>query len=89
MGWRNVNLIGSVKIPTLILHGTADKTCPFHMGQTLSDRLPSATFITIKDGKHEKLYDMPGFMDHVEAYLSKLDSKPGQIRAAADGPKQK
>ena len=82
MGWRNVDLIGSVKIPTLILHGTADKTCPFHMGQTLADRLPSAKFVAIKDGQHAKLDGMPGFMSNVETYLSKLESKSDQ----ADGP---
>jgi fermentation-respiration switch protein FrsA (DUF1100 family) len=41
-----------IKIPVLIMHGTADETVPFDMGETLSHTFPHATLVPIPGGGH-------------------------------------
>ena len=40
------------RIPVLIMHGTADETVPFDMGETLSHTFPHATLVPIPGGGH-------------------------------------
>jgi pimeloyl-ACP methyl ester carboxylesterase len=41
-----------IEVPTLVLHGTADRVVPFENGEMLSDRLPNAKLIPIDGGPH-------------------------------------
>lgn len=59
-GWRNdmrqfENLelsAGDVRVPTLILHGTADALVPFSHSKTLARQIPGARFYAIEGADH-------------------------------------
>jgi dipeptidyl aminopeptidase/acylaminoacyl peptidase len=41
-----------IKVPTLIVHGTADELVPFAQSQKLLDYIPSATLVPIEGSDH-------------------------------------
>jgi pimeloyl-ACP methyl ester carboxylesterase len=59
-GWRNDSEqfmqlalpIGTIKAPTLILHGTDDQSAPYAAAGRMALRIPGARFHTIKGGNH-------------------------------------
>jgi fermentation-respiration switch protein FrsA (DUF1100 family) len=46
-----------VKVPVLILHGTADEVIPVELGERLSKAFPKAYFVPIPGGHHNDLWD--------------------------------
>lgn len=49
--------IGRIKTPLLMLHGTADKTVPFVLGQRLFEAAgPNKAFVAIEGGSHSNLH---------------------------------
>jgi 3-oxoadipate enol-lactonase len=44
--------IAQLQMPTLVLHGTADKTVPYHEGVELAKTLPNARLITYEAAGH-------------------------------------
>lgn len=45
-----------IRVPVLVLHGTADEVVPFEMGRRLSAGFPSARLVTFADGGHNDLF---------------------------------
>ncbi|MGE7881632.1 alpha/beta fold hydrolase [Bacillus sp. NPDC094077] len=46
-------VLQSVKIPTLVIHGTDDTALPFEHGLALIDEIPNATLLTLEGAGHE------------------------------------
>ena len=46
------DLLGKLRVPTLILHGTKDPVVPYSHGQKFAAAMPGATMITFQDGGH-------------------------------------
>lgn len=44
--------LSQISMPTLILHGTADKVVPISNGELLAEKLPNATFERVQGGSH-------------------------------------
>jgi hypothetical protein len=56
-----LSVVRSLKVPLLILHGTADETCPCWMGHKLFDACTGRKRIyTVEGGLHKDLYDRDG-----------------------------
>jgi class 3 adenylate cyclase/pimeloyl-ACP methyl ester carboxylesterase len=45
-----------VRIPTLVMHGTADRTAPFEAGSYLAQNIPRAQFYPFKDKGHLPIF---------------------------------
>jgi len=44
--------LGEVDVPTLVVHGTADRVVPFENGELLADGIPDAEFEPLEGGSH-------------------------------------
>jgi len=58
----------SLKIPTLIVHGTRDEIIPFEQGRKLASRLPGARFVPVEGASHNDVLSGP-VLDEVAAFL--------------------
>ena len=45
--------LGSISVPTLVIHGTADPILPFDHGEALVDSIPGATMLALDGVGHE------------------------------------
>jgi pimeloyl-ACP methyl ester carboxylesterase/UDP:flavonoid glycosyltransferase YjiC (YdhE family) len=45
-------LLGQLRVPTLVLHGTEDWVVPYTHGKKLADAVPGATLVTFQGGGH-------------------------------------
>jgi fermentation-respiration switch protein FrsA (DUF1100 family) len=70
----NLGFISKVQPPVFIIHGTADATCPFIMGQKLFQNAPEPKyFLKVLNAGHNNLLETAGetYWDAPHAFLSK------------------
>jgi fermentation-respiration switch protein FrsA (DUF1100 family) len=60
-----VTALAKVRVPLLILHGTADEVIPFAHGERLAAAAPEAVFIRIEGASHMELLTHPGVRQRV------------------------
>jgi hypothetical protein len=66
--YNNLEKIGRVRVPKLIIHGDADELVPFDMGKRLYEKaLPPKEFLPLKGAGHNDTYLVGG-----EEYFTKL-----------------
>lgn len=54
----SLSRIGSIQVPMLMLHGTADKTVPVALGRRLRDAAPpGVTWVEVPGGTHSRLHE--------------------------------
>jgi uncharacterized protein len=46
----------SITAPALVVHGDIDDVIPFEQGEKVSKALPHATFLKVREGRHDNLY---------------------------------
>ncbi len=66
-GWLQCDartVIGRVRCPVLVIHGTDDRRIPYSLGQDLHARLPQSQLVTIEAGGH-----LPNVRDPVKVNL--------------------
>ncbi len=51
-GFDASDRLDSIRLPTLVMHGTDDRVVPFSNGTLLAEKLPNATFERIEGGAH-------------------------------------
>lgn len=75
--------IGAVQAPLLMLHGTADATVPFALGQRLFEaaRMPEKTWVPIEGGAHSTLQS-----DAPALYQQTLRGLADRLRSPASRP---
>lgn len=68
-GWSTVNSLfalrdeelfndlGNIDVPTLILHGTHDKVCPYSFAQYMSQHIQNSTLVPLTEGGHGAFYE--------------------------------
>lgn len=54
--WDSRARAADVKIPTLIVHGTADEVVPYRMGQELASTIPGARLLILPGKGHNDLF---------------------------------
>ena len=62
-----MSIAESIRVPTLIAHGTADEIVPFEMGASLARRIPNARFLPIPGGHHGDVIDRDVVVDAIAA----------------------
>ena len=65
--------LGSIRAPTLVLHGTADALVPFVCGQDTARRIPGARFVPIEGMGHDLppgavVQLLPPLIEHLDAH---------------------
>ncbi len=71
-GFNFSNRLGEIDVPTLIVHGTADKTVPFDDGRALERGIANAEFHAIADAEHGIL-GYPAARDVLRTWLAERD----------------
>ncbi len=51
--------LGEITVPTLVVHGTADKMTPLHYGEFLARNIPAARLVTVPDAGHMVMLEQP------------------------------
>ena len=49
--------LGSVQTPTLILHGTDDRLCPFDLGKKMNEGIKGSQLIAVENAGHGFYYE--------------------------------
>ena len=65
-----------IRVPTLVIHGTADDVVPFEQGVNSASRIPGAKFLPVYEGTHYCVLThlevtRPAIMEFLEVHLSK------------------
>ncbi len=78
--------VAKIDVPTLVIHGDADRIVPFSAaGQRTAKLIPGAELVVIKDGPHNIAWTHP---DEVNSALRQFLAKPG-AKGQASEPKKK
>ena len=85
--FRSLDLIGSVRAPILILHGTGDRTIPFAFGERLYAAAPEPKrFVRIEGGSHTRNLE-DGGLAAVEDFLALVEVRqPDRFSGSAGTP---
>jgi pimeloyl-ACP methyl ester carboxylesterase/DNA-binding SARP family transcriptional activator len=72
------DILGDVRVPTLVLHARNDAAVPFEQGKALAAGIPGARFVDLNSANHILLSEEPAFADfvrEVRSFISVADSK--------------
>jgi hypothetical protein len=73
--------LGSVRVPTLVLHRRGDHDTHIEEGRYLADHIPGARFVEMAGADHFVAIDANQILDPVEEFLATLGSVPAAPRA--------
>jgi pimeloyl-ACP methyl ester carboxylesterase len=77
------DVLGSVRVPTLVLHRRGDLDSGVEEGRYLADHIPGARFAELPGADHFVAINPDQILDHVENFLSDLETTPTPARALA------
>jgi pimeloyl-ACP methyl ester carboxylesterase/DNA-binding CsgD family transcriptional regulator len=67
-----MDLLGSVRAPTLVIHGRDDQVCPIAEGRLLASGIPGAEFVELESRNHVLLEQEPAWPRFCEVVLDFL-----------------
>jgi hypothetical protein len=73
--------LGSVRVPTLVMHRRGDRDSRVEEGRYLAERIPGARFVELSGADHFVAVDANQILDRVEEFLADLGSMPAPPRA--------
>jgi 3-oxoadipate enol-lactonase len=56
-GHDTTELLASIRMPTLVVHGTDDTVIPYEAGRLLAERIPGAAFWGIEGARHATAFE--------------------------------
>ena len=62
-----VDRLGEIRVPTLVIHGTADQAIPMERGEELADGIPGAELIRVPDAGHTTPLETPDVVNEALA----------------------
>ena len=74
-------LLGALRVPTLVLHGRDDEICPIASGRDLAARIPGAEFVELESRNHVLLEQEPAwrrFCDVVLEFMGVAAPRSGE-----------
>ncbi len=64
------DILPSVSVPTLVLHGQQDDQCPLSHGLLLADQIPTAQFVQWDEAGHNMLgHDACRLADAIDIFI--------------------
>ncbi|WOL01354.1 protein ABHD17B-like [Canna indica] len=77
--YKNIDKIGSVNCPVLVIHGTSDEVVDFSHGRKLWE-LCNEKYepLWLKGGKHCDLELFPEYIKHLKKFISMVEKSPSQ-----------
>lgn len=75
--------LGSVRVPTLVMHRRDDRDSRVDEGRYLAAHIPGAQFVELSGTDHFVAVDANQILDQVEGFLANLGSAPAPPRALA------
>ena len=73
--------LGSVRVPTLVLHRRGDRDSRVEEGRYLAERIPGARFVELSGADHFVAVDANQILDQVEEFLAEPRAGAGRRRA--------
>ena len=73
--------LGSVRVPTLVMHRRGDRDSRVEEGRYLAEHIPGARFVELPGSDHFVAIDANQILDQVEQFLADLGSTPAPPRA--------
>jgi fermentation-respiration switch protein FrsA (DUF1100 family) len=78
---RSIDIIGTIKVPILIGHGTVDELVPYAMSETMkvaAKSSPSVTHFKIEGAGHNDFYsaDTKTILDQLAAHIRRCVAAP-------------
>jgi hypothetical protein len=72
--------LGSVRVPTLVLHRRGDNDSRIEEGRYLAEHIPGARFVELSGADHFVAVDANQILDHVETFVAGLRTAPAAPR---------
>jgi hypothetical protein len=77
-------ILGSIGVPTLVVHGARDPVIDVAHGRYLAARIPGARYLELPIGDHDPLgAELEGFLARVEEFLTEAVRAPSRDRVLA------
>jgi pimeloyl-ACP methyl ester carboxylesterase len=73
--------LGSVRVPTLVMHRSGDQDSRVEEGRYLAEHIPGARFVELSGSDHFVAIDANQILDQVEGFLADLSSAHAPPRA--------
>jgi len=73
--------LGSVRLPTLVMHRRGDQDSSVDEGRYLAEHIPGARFVELAGADHFVAVDANQILDQVESFLADLGPAPAPPRA--------
>jgi class 3 adenylate cyclase len=77
------DVLGSVRVPTLVLHRRGDRDARAEEGRYIAERIPKARFIELPGVDHVPWIDADEIVDEVEEFLTGVRRQQPQSRVLA------
>ena len=81
--------LGSVRVPTLVMHRRGDRDSRVEEGRYLAEHIPGARFVELSGADHFVAVDANQILDQVEEFLADLGSAPAAAARARRGPRRR
>jgi len=65
----SLSIAPTLKVPTFVVHGTADEVIPFELGEKLASAIPGARFMKVPGAHHNDLWDRPEVVAAIEEFV--------------------
>jgi pimeloyl-ACP methyl ester carboxylesterase/DNA-binding winged helix-turn-helix (wHTH) protein len=77
-------ILGSIRIPTLVIHRAADRCLLVEEGRHIASRIPGARFVELPGADHLPFVgDQGAILDEIEAFMTGLAQRPEPERSLA------
>ena len=77
-------ILDAIRVPTLVLHRTGDRTIPIESGRYLAEHIPEASFVELAGDDHLPwIGDADAVLGEIEQFLTGTRSRPESDRVLA------
>lgn len=84
------SVLAQVRLPTLVIHGSADDQCPLSHGEALASGIPRAGLVVWPTGRHNLMAEAPaGMATALAGFAGRMSGTPGWTqsrRASSQDP---
>jgi class 3 adenylate cyclase len=77
------HVLGSVRVPTLVIHRTGDRVVPVEHGRDVAARIPGARYVELEGIDHWPFLDSDRILDELEEFFTGVRGSPDLDRVLA------